>query len=132
MPPLAEAGFHVIAPDQRGCGRTAVQPTNYDADLSPVAIPNFVTDTLALVRASGHDSVALLAGHGFGSFVAAWCALIRPDIFHSVALMSAPFAGPPELPTRPEPDIHRALAALARPRKHYQWHYATRQANADL
>jgi len=39
-----------------------------------------------------------VVGHDFGSPVAAWCALIRPDVFRSVVLMSAPFAGPPALP----------------------------------
>ena len=54
--------------------------------------------------------------------------------------MSAPFAGPPALPfdtlrtgpPPPAPDIHAALAHLDRPRKHYQWYYSTRQANADM
>ena len=35
-------------------------------------------------------------------------------------------------PRPPTPSIHDALAALPRPRKHYQWHYATREANDDL
>jgi pimeloyl-ACP methyl ester carboxylesterase len=46
--------------------------------------------------------------------------------------MSAPFAGPPATP-RPAPDpVHDGLAALARPRKHYQWYYSTREADADM
>jgi pimeloyl-ACP methyl ester carboxylesterase len=66
---------------------------------------------------------------------------VRPDVFRSVALMSAPFAGPPELPfdtdKRPPqsetgPSIHETLAALPRPRKHYQWYYSTRPANAEM
>ena len=87
-------------------------------------------------------NVALVAGHDFGASVAAWCALVRPDVFRSVALMSAPFAGPPALPfdtadnptpqTASAPDIHRELAKLDRPRKHYQWYYSTRAANADM
>ena len=73
--------------------------------------------------------------------VAAWCALLRPDVFRSVALMSAPFAGPPSLPfntadgpAKPaaEDPVHRELAALPRPRKHYQWYYSTREANANM
>ena len=28
--------------------------------------------------------------------------------------------------------MHRELAALPRPRKHYQWYYSTREANADM
>ena len=104
---------------------------------------NAVRDALGLVSALGYRSVAAVAGHDFGSPVAAWCALVRPDVFRSVALMSAPFGGPPALPfdtmrdggaspTAPAPDIHAALAALDRPRKHYQWYYSTPQANADM
>jgi hypothetical protein len=58
---------------------------------------------------------------------------VRPDIFRSVALMSAPFAGPPALTPAPERGhIHEALSALDRPRKHYQWYYSTRPADADM
>jgi pimeloyl-ACP methyl ester carboxylesterase len=46
--------------------------------------------------------------------------------------MSAPFGGPPGLGSASGPDIHKALAALDRPRKHYQWYYSTREANADM
>jgi pimeloyl-ACP methyl ester carboxylesterase len=142
MGPLAAAGFHVVAPDQRGYGRTTGWDTEYDGDLGSFRILNAVRDALGLVFALGRRDVALVAGHGFGASVAAWCALVRPDVFRSVALMSAPFAGPPELPfdtahssSRPKPatdSIHEALAKLARPRKHYQWYYSTRPANADM
>ena len=33
MPELAAAGYHVIAPDQRGYGRTTGWDANYDGDL---------------------------------------------------------------------------------------------------
>jgi pimeloyl-ACP methyl ester carboxylesterase len=46
--------------------------------------------------------------------------------------MSAPFGGPPDLAPASGPDIHTALAALDRPRKHYQWYYSTREADADM
>jgi pimeloyl-ACP methyl ester carboxylesterase len=100
-----------------------------------------VRDALALVSAFGYTSVDAVIGHDFGSSVAAWCALVRPDVFRSVALMSAPFAGPPTLPfntvdaspsPKSEDPVHRELASLPRPRKHYQWHYSTREANADM
>jgi pimeloyl-ACP methyl ester carboxylesterase len=140
MPDLAAAGFHVVAPDLRGYGRTTGWDTDPERGLSQFRLLNAVRDALGLVAALGHRAVALVAGHDFGSPVAAWCALVRPDVFRSVALMSAPFAGPPALPfdtpgkpaAPPEPDIHAALAALPRPRKHYQWYYATPQANADM
>ena len=95
---------------------------------------NLARDALGLVFALGYDSVAAVVGHDFGSPVAAHCALIRPDVFRSVVLMSAPFGGPPAIDpdAPPGPDIHAALAALARPRKHYQWYYSTRPANADM
>ena len=98
MLPLAAAGFHVIAPDQRGYGRTTGWDSNYDGDLNSFRILNVVKDALALVFALGHRSVAAVVGHDFGSPVAAYCALARPDVFRSVAMMSAPFAGPPVLP----------------------------------
>src|ERR1700680_1138753 len=98
MVPLAAAGFHVVAPDQRGYGRTSGWDAAYDGDVSSFRLLNLVRDTLALVSALGIRSVAAVVGHDFGSPVAACCALARPDVFHCVALMSAPFAGPPALP----------------------------------
>ena len=142
MLPLAAAGFHVIAPDQRGYGRTTGWDGAYDGDLNSFRILNVVKDALALVFALGHRSVAAVVGHDFGSPVAAYCALARPDVFRSVAMMSAPFAGPPVLPfgaaqsrsnasTAP-PKILKDLAALDRPRKHYHWYYSTREANDNM
>jgi pimeloyl-ACP methyl ester carboxylesterase len=142
MPALAAAGFHVVAPDQRGYGRTTGWEADYDRDLRPFRILNAVRDALGLVSALGYRSVAAVVGHDFGASVAAWCALVRPDVFGSLALMSAPFAGPPPLPfdtaAAPPPDaaagedIHAALAKLDPPRKHYQWYYSTRPANAEM
>jgi pimeloyl-ACP methyl ester carboxylesterase len=133
MLPLAEAGYHVVAPDQRGYGRTTGWDADYDGDLRNFRILNAVRDAIGLVFALDHRSVATVVGHDFGSPVAAWCALVRPDVFHSVALMSAPFGGPPALPAPPPgPSVHEAMAALDRPRKHYQWYYSTRPANQDM
>jgi pimeloyl-ACP methyl ester carboxylesterase len=141
MPTLAAAGYHVLAPDQRGYGRTTGWETDYDGDLNSFRLLNMVRDALGLVSAFGYRSVDGVVGHDAGSSVAAWCALVRPDVFRSVVLMSAPFAGPPPLPVdtadgppRPkrEDPVHRELAALPRPRKHYQWYYSTRQANANM
>ena len=133
MGPLAALGYHVIAPDQRGYGRTTGWQDGYDADLAPFRLFNLVRDMLGLLHALGRTEVAAVVGHDFGSPVAAWCALLRPDVFRAVALMSSPFAGPPMI-GRPAPaqDVHAGLAALPRPRKHYQWYYSTPQANADM
>src|SRR5215467_1609061 len=98
MVPLAAAGFHVIAPDQRGYGRTTGWNADYDGDLGSFRILNAVRDALGLVSALGYRQAVGVFGHDFGASVAAWCALVRPDVFRTVALMSAPFAGPPALP----------------------------------
>ncbi|MGX9389979.1 alpha/beta fold hydrolase [Nitrobacteraceae bacterium UC4446_H13] len=140
MPALAAAGYHVLAPDQRGYGRTTGWSADYDGDLHPFRLMNLVRDALGVVFAFGHRSVEAVVGHDFGAIVAPWCALSRPDVFRSVAIMSAPFAGPPTIPfdtvNHPahvtEDPVHGDLAALPRPRKHYQWYYSTREANGDM
>jgi pimeloyl-ACP methyl ester carboxylesterase len=143
MRPLADAGFHVMAPDQRGYGRSSGTDVKYDDDLAPFSTLNRVRDLLALTSALGHRSVPAVIGHDFGSPVAAWCALMRPDVFRSVVMMSAPFAGAPQLPfntanTAPPPpaspavDMDAGLAALTPPRKHYQTYYTTREANENM
>jgi pimeloyl-ACP methyl ester carboxylesterase len=135
MPALAAAGFHAVAPDQRGYGRTTGWDADYDGDLASFRLLNLVRDTLTLVAALGYRTVDVV-GHDFGAAVAAGCALIRPDVFRSMVLMSAPFAGAPVWPSGSEQktsdDIHAAMARLPRPRKHYQWYYSTRAANADM
>ncbi len=135
MGPLAEAGFHVVAPDQRGYGRTTGWDTAYDGDLGSFRLLNLVRDTMGLLAALGRTSVTAVVGHDFGASVAAWCALVRPDVFPALALMSAPFGGPPALTSAavlPVDPVHAALLALERPRKHYQWYYSTRPANEDM
>ena len=147
MLPLAQAGYHVVAPDQRGYGRTTGWDARYDGDVAASRPLNLVQDALALVSALGWQDVTAVVGHDFGSPVAAWCALIRPDVFRRVVLMSAPFGGAPApaaaaLPApasmngaAPNPwgaQLHQALAGLARPRKHYQWYYATPEADTNM
>ena len=114
MVPLASAGFHVVAPDQRGYGRTTGWDADYDGDLAPFRLLNLARDALGLVAALGHRAVAAVVGHDFGAPVAAWCALVRPDVFRSVALMSAPFAGPPRSRSARQRRRHQAV----RPRRH--------------
>jgi pimeloyl-ACP methyl ester carboxylesterase len=142
MLPLAAAGYHVVVPDQRGYGRTTGWDSAYDGDLDSFRLTNLVRDAVGLVSAIGYRSVAALVGHDFGSPVAAWCALLRPDVFRSVALMSAPFGGPPPLPFNivetpaaaapSRNQVFKDLAKLERPRKHYQEYYGTREANDNM
>lgn len=145
IPILANAGYHVVAPDQRGFGRTIGWVNSYDTPLEPFGLLNLTRDALALVSALGYRSTTMLVGHDLGSPVAAYCALARPDVFPSVVLMSAPFPGPPALPfntadseapavgpNTDNPKLAAALAALNPPREYYQQYLSTRQANEDM
>jgi len=144
MLPLAKAGYHVIAPDQRGYGRSGGTDVKFDDDLTPFSTTNRVRDMMALVSALGHRNVAAVVGHDFGSPVAGWCALMRPDVFTSVVMMSAPFGGAPAFAPAPPGELRRVepatpvrslddeLAALPEPRKHYQTYYTTREANENM
>jgi pimeloyl-ACP methyl ester carboxylesterase len=144
MPSLAAAGYHVIAPDQRGYGRTTGWDDSYDADQDPFRILNMTRDAIGLVYALGHRSVAMVVGHDAGAPVASWSALIRPDIFRSLTIMSSPFEGPPSLPfdtANGAPLPHSAftddqldadLAKLNPPRKYYQNYQRTRGASDDM
>ena len=142
MPALAAAGFHVVAPDQRGYGRTTGWDADYDGDLRPFRILNAVRDALGLVSALGHS-------HGRGGrrprFRRRGGRLVRAGAARRVPLAGAderavrraaalPFdtaeAPPPD--AAPGDDIHAALAKLDQPRKHYQWYYSTRPANAEM
>ncbi len=131
---LAAAGLYVVAPDQRGYGRTTGWNENYDGDLASFQLLNLARDASGLVNALGHRSVAAVVGHDFGSPVAAWCALAYPETFRSVVLLSAPFGGPPRHGAAPgtASGMADSLAALRPPRKHYQAYYSTRAANADM
>lgn len=145
LPILADAGYHVVAPDQRGFGRTTGWVNDYDAPLAPFSFLNMTRDALGLVLALGYRRTAMLVGHDLGSPVAAYCALSRPDVFPSVVLMSAPFPGPPTFPFNvAESEVSRdqsntasqtlaaALAALKPPREYYQQYLSTREANHDM
>jgi alpha-beta hydrolase superfamily lysophospholipase len=67
MVPLAAAGYHVLAPDLRGYGRTSGTDVKYDEDLAPFRTLNEVRDMLGLVSAFGYRSVSAVIGHDFGS-----------------------------------------------------------------
>jgi pimeloyl-ACP methyl ester carboxylesterase len=134
-PRLAEAGYHVIAPDQRGYGATNGWDPRFDGDLAAFRQLNLAQDVVELAFALGLSEVRAVIGHDFGSSVAAHCALVRPDLFRSLAMMSAPFGGTPapQPPAaRPARDIGADLAALAPPRKHYQWYYSGPGAEPDM
>ncbi|GFF95794.1 bifunctional epoxide hydrolase 2 [Aspergillus udagawae] len=153
LPRLAEAGYYAVAPDQRGFGRTTGWDTRShdEVDLSTFSLTSLARDMVILVHALGYRSVRCVVGHDCGAVSAAMCALIRPDFFESVLLLSHPFNGTPALPFNtannhdhdhgtPGSDdgmesvasnsIHTELAH--RNRKHYKWYYSTASANNEM
>ncbi|MEU8591176.1 alpha/beta hydrolase [Streptomyces sp. NPDC048664] len=88
LPALAAAGYRAVALDVRGYGRSS-RPAESDA----YRMLDLVEDNVALVHALGERS-AVVVGHDWGSPIAATSALVHPEIFHAVALLSVPYAPP--------------------------------------
>lgn len=92
---LADAGYHVIAPDQRGYGQT-----DAPVDVEAYAQLHLVGDLVGLLHARGIES-ATVVGHDWGGPVAWNAALLRPDVFHAVVGLSVPFG--PRVPGAERP-----------------------------
>jgi pimeloyl-ACP methyl ester carboxylesterase len=82
---LAAAGFHAVAPDMRGYGRSD-RPDAIDQ----YTLLHLVGDMVGLLDALGVDQAAI-AGHDWGAPVAWHAALLRPDRFRAVIGLSVPF-----------------------------------------
>jgi pimeloyl-ACP methyl ester carboxylesterase len=120
LPALAAAGFHVVAPDMRGFGRTSAP-----LDINAYSIFDIVGDMVALVAALGQQK-AIIIGHDWGAPVAWHAAMFRPDIFKAVGGLSVapPWRG-----------RERPLAALAKSGvTNFYWQYfqAPGVAEAEL
>jgi pimeloyl-ACP methyl ester carboxylesterase len=85
LPALAGAGYHAVAPDQRGYGQSS-RPEPIEA----YHILQLTGDIVGLVQALGKER-AIIVGHDWGAPVAWHCALLRPDIFEAVVLLSVPY-----------------------------------------
>src|SRR5882724_8855711 len=144
MPALAAAGYYAVAPDCRGFGRTTGWDDSWDADPQPFLMLNMVRDQIALVSALGYRSTAMMVGHDQGSLLAAYGALIRPDMFPRLTLIGGGFGGPPSFPfntangaAAPQPEFTTAeleaeYAKLDPPRRGYQDYWASPEADRDM
>jgi len=82
---LAAAGFHAVAPDMRGYGRTDCPQA-----IDQYTLLHLVGDMVGLVDVLGAER-AVIAGHDWGAPVAWHAALLRPDLFRGVIGLSVPF-----------------------------------------
>jgi pimeloyl-ACP methyl ester carboxylesterase len=85
IPYLAEKGFRVIVPDQRG----------YNLSDKPKKIADYkigllAQDVVNLATALGHERFHLV-GHDWGAAVAWWTALLFPERLHKLAILNVPF-----------------------------------------
>ena len=124
---LAEAGYHVVAPDQRGYGQTDRPEAIEDYNVLQLS-----GDIVGLVDAL-RETKAVIVGHDFGSRVAWTCALLRPDIFRAVFLMSNPYRVRSWTEIRPTD----AMKQIAGEKQFYQLYFqepgkAERELEADV
>jgi pimeloyl-ACP methyl ester carboxylesterase len=100
IPVLADAGYHVLAPDQRGYGGSS-RPEEIDA----YDIVSLCGDVAGLLDDVGAEK-AVIVGHDWGSVVATNFPLFHPDRVSAVVAMSVPPI--PRSPSRPT-EIWRAV-----------------------
>jgi pimeloyl-ACP methyl ester carboxylesterase len=98
---LSEAGFHAVAPDQRGYGQT-----DRPEAINEYSIFHLVGDVIGLLDALGEEQ-AVVVGHDWGAPVAWHSALFRPDRLRGVVGLSVPYR--PRTP-RPPLSILRSVA----------------------
>jgi pimeloyl-ACP methyl ester carboxylesterase len=123
LPALAEAGYHVVAPDQRGYGQTS-RPEAIEA----YHILQLTGDIVGLVHAMGEER-AIIAGHDWGAPVAWHAALLRPDMFYALGLLSVPYLQRSWKDVRPT----EAMQRLAGEQEFYQLYFQEPgKAEADL
>jgi pimeloyl-ACP methyl ester carboxylesterase len=134
MVPLADAGFYVIAPDQRGYGLTTGWDRTFDADIRDFSGGSLVADVVRLLERMSVTNVAAVVGHDFGSMVAARCALVHPDRFPALVMMSAPMSAvtPPGSAPQFFASLRAGLRALDPPREHYQCYFSESHAEPDM
>ncbi len=87
IPALADAGYRVIAPDQRGYGRSDAPDAVEDYD-----IHHLCDDVVGLLDQIDAED-AVIVGHDWGAIIAWQFALLYPDRTRAVCGMSVPFAG---------------------------------------
>src|SRR5215211_4773939 len=98
--PLVAAGYHVLAPDQRGYGRSSAP-----RDVGAYGIEHLCGDLLGLLDVTGHDD-AVFVGHDWGALLVWDLARIHPERVCAVINVSVPYTEWPAPPT----DVFKAAS----------------------
>jgi pimeloyl-ACP methyl ester carboxylesterase len=100
---LAAAGFHAVAPDMRGYGKSDAPEA-----IDQYTIFHLVGDLVGLLDAL-EVPTAVIVGHDWGAGIAWQAARLRPDRFRAVVALSVPFR--PRGPVRPTSVMPRTADA---------------------
>ena len=109
---VGDAGYRAVALHMRGYGKTT-QPEDVEA----YTISSLVGDVVGSVAGLG-ESEAIVVGHDWGGPVAWYSALMRPDVFRAVAVLSVPFNPPFPLPAGI--DLNDVMRESAAGRQYYR------------
>jgi pimeloyl-ACP methyl ester carboxylesterase len=101
IPALVQAGYHVIAPDMRGYGRSSAP-----AEVEAYDVVSLCGDMCGLLDVLGEER-AIFVGHDWGANVVWQLAVLHPERVSAVAGMSVPFV--PRAPAAPIPIMRRHL-----------------------
>jgi pimeloyl-ACP methyl ester carboxylesterase len=124
LPVIADAGFRAVAIDVRGYGRSSA-PLEVEA----YGMLEHVSDNVAVVEAlTGPGSSAIVIGHDWGAPIAAHSALLRPDVFAGVAMLSVPYSPPGG---RRPTDAFAELGRLAGPDEEFYINYFQEPGRAE-
>jgi pimeloyl-ACP methyl ester carboxylesterase len=93
LAPLADAGYHVLAPDQRGYARSSAP-----RDVEAYGIEHLAGDLTGLLDETGHDD-AVFVGHDWGALAVWDLARLRPERVRAVVNASVPYTPWPAPPT---------------------------------
>lgn len=84
IPALAQAGYRVLAVDQRGYNLS-----DKPREIAAYNLDECARDVIGLIDSAGRDKVSLV-GHDWGAVVAWWLAIHHPDRLRKLAILNVP------------------------------------------